>query len=263
MTSYLNLLDKILQQGVLREDRTGTGTLSLFGHQMRFDLSQSFPLLTTKKVHLHSVIHELLWMLSGDTNIQYLKDHRVRIWNEWADDKGNLGPVYGAQWRSWKKPNGEILDQISHTIHQIKTHPYSRRHLVVAFNPGELDEMALPPCHAFFQFYVSENRLSCQMYQRSADVFLGLPFNIASYSLLTMMMAQVCGLQFGEYIQTIGDAHLYMNHISQAKLQLTRQPKPLPSMQIEKQKSIFDYRIEHFKLLNYDYHPRIPAEVSV
>ena len=263
MTSYLNLLDRILKQGVLREDRTGTGTLSLFGHQMRFDLSQSFPLLTTKKVHLHSVIHELLWMLSGDTNVRYLQKHRVRIWNEWADADGNLGPVYGAQWRSWKKPNGEILDQISHTVRQIKNHPHSRRHVVVAFNPGELDEMALPPCHAFFQFYVSNNRLSCQMYQRSADVFLGLPFNIASYSLLTMMMAQVCGLQFGEYIQTIGDAHLYTNHVSQAKLQLTRQPKPLPSMQIEKQESIFNYRIEHFKLLNYDHHPRIPAEVSV
>ena len=263
MKPYLQLLSKVLNEGHQRKDRTGTGTLSLFGCQMRFDLSKSFPLLTTKKVHLHSVIHELLWMLSGSTNIDYLQENKVRIWNEWADEKGNLGRVYGAQWRSWKKPNGEALDQISSVIRQIKSNPYSRRHLVVAFNPGEIEDMALPPCHAFFQFYVSQGRLSCQMYQRSADIFLGLPFNIASYSLLTLMTAKVCGLEPGEYIQTIGDAHLYLNHIPQALTQLKREPLPPPQMETAVLPSIFDYRFEHFKLLNYNHHPRIQAQVSV
>lgn len=263
MKSYLDLLDKVLNEGAQQTDRTGTGTLSIFGHQMRFNLSKGFPLLTTKKIHLQSIIHELLWMLSGQTNIKYLKEKGVRIWNEWADPDGNLGRVYGAQWRSWRKPNGQTLDQISNVIHQIKTNPSSRRHLVVAYNPGEIDEMALPPCHAFFQFYVSKEKLSCQLYQRSADIFLGLPFNIASYSLLTMMVAQVCGFQPGEYVQTLGDAHLYLNHIPQATLQLKRTPLPLPQMEIQPEKSIFDYKMENFKLKNYHPHPRIPAEVSV
>ena len=263
MVSYLNLIQKVLKEGVYREDRTGTGTISIFGHQMRFNLSQSFPLLTTKKVHLPSIIYELLWILKGDTNIQYLKDNNVRIWNEWADEKGDLGRVYGAQWRSWRKPNGETLDQITSVIQQIKTNPYSRRHLVVAYNPGEIEEMALPPCHAFFQFHIAKGTLSCQLYQRSADIFLGLPFNIASYSLLTMMIAQVCNLKLGEYIQTIGDAHIYMNHIPQLREQLKREPRPLPKMHIEPQACIFDYKIEHFRLNDYNPHPRIRAEVSV
>ena len=263
MVSYLNLLQKVLKEGVQREDRTGTGTIGIFGHQMRFDLSESFPLLTTKKVHLRSIIHELLWILKGDTNIQYLKENKVRIWNEWADENGDLGRVYGAQWRSWRKPNGETLDQITSVIEQIKTNPYSRRHLIVAYNPGEIEEMALPPCHAFFQFYVAEGKLSCQLYQRSADIFLGLPFNIASYSLLTMMIAQTCDLQFGEYVQTLGDAHIYVNHIPQVQEQLSREPRSLPKMNIERQKSIFDYKIEHFHLSDYNPHPRIQAEVSI
>lgn len=263
MQIYLDLLQKVLDEGVERKDRTGTGTLSIFGHQMRFDLSRNFPLLTTKKVYLRGIIHELLWILSGDTNIQYLKDNKVRIWDEWADEKGDLGRVYGAQWRSWKKPNGQTLDQISNLIQQIKSNPTSRRHLVVAFNPGELDQMALPPCHAFFQFYVANNRLSCQLYQRSADIFLGLPFNIASYSLLTMMIAQVCDLEYGEYIQTIGDGHLYLNHIPQARLQLKRKPKSLPQMKVAKLSNLFDYRCHHFELTDYKPHPRIQAEVSV
>ena len=263
MQVYLQLLDRVLSEGVQKTDRTGTGTLSVFGHQMRFDLSKSFPLLTTKKVHLPAIIHELLWMLSGQTNIQYLKDHNVRIWNEWADKEGELGRVYGAQWRSWKTPGGQTIDQISCVVEQIKTNPHSRRHLVVAYNPGELDEMALPPCHAFFQFYVAGGRLSCQLYQRSADIFLGLPFNIASYSLLTLMIAQVCGLKPGEYIQTLGDAHLYLNHLPQAKLQLSRMPLELPQMEIQPAPSLFDYKIENFKLKNYQSHPRISAEVSV
>ena len=263
MVNYLQLLNKILDEGMYREDRTGTGTLSLFGSQMRFDLSKNFPLLTTKKVHFHSILHELLWMLSGDTNIKYLKENNVRIWNEWADSSGSLGRVYGAQWRSWKKPNGETLDQISNVIQQIKDNPYSRRHLVVAYNPGEIEEMALPPCHAFFQFYVVDGKLSCQLYQRSADVFLGLPFNIASYSLLTLMTAQVCRLQPGEYIQTIGDAHLYLNHIPQAQVQVKRIPRVLPQIKIQAQSSIFDYRPHHFELSHYDPYPRIQAEVSV
>jgi len=263
MVSYLQLLNKLLDEGVYRTDRTGTGTLSIFGYQIRFDLSKSFPLLTTKQVHFHSILHELLWMLSGDTNIKYLKENNVHIWDEWADSNGDLGRVYGAQWRCWRKPNGETLDQISHVIRQIKEKPCSRRHLVVAYNPGELEEMALPPCHAFFQFYVVNGKLSCQLYQRSADVFLGLPFNIASYSLLTLMMAQVCHLQPGEYIQTIGDAHLYLNHIPQAQIQVKRIPRTPPQIKIQTQPSIFDYRAHHFELTHYDPHPRIRAEVSI
>ncbi len=263
MQPYLQLLKKVLETGTLRQDRTGTGTKSIFGHQMFFDLSQGFPLLTTKKVHLRSIIHELLWFLKGDTNIQYLKDNNVRIWNEWADEKGNLGRVYGAQWRNWQKPDGKSLDQISQVIENIKKNPYSRRHIVLAFNPGELDQMALPPCHAFFQFYIAHNRLSCQLYQRSADLFLGVPFNIASYSLLTMMTAQVCGLAPGVFVHTFGDVHLYLNHIEQAREQLKRKPKSLPVMEIQPEKSIFDYKYESFKLINYDPHPAIKAEIAV
>ncbi|MCB0377082.1 MAG: thymidylate synthase [Bdellovibrionales bacterium] len=263
MKSYLNLLEHILEKGEEKSDRTGTGTLSVFGHQTRYPLDR-FPLLTTKKVHLKSVIHELLWFLSGDTNIKYLKDNKVRIWDEWADEDGNLGPVYGAQWRSWKTPDGDSIDQISNLIEQIKTNPNSRRHLVIAFNPGELDKMALPPCHAFFQFYVSGDKLSCQLYQRSADVFLGVPFNIASYSLLTMMVAQVCGLKAHEFIHTLGDAHLYLNHLEQAKLQLSRTPKPLPIMKINPDiKNIFDFTYDDFELVEYDPYPTIKAQVSV
>ena len=263
MQAYLQLLKKVLENGTIRQDRTGVGTKSIFGHQMFFDLSKGFPLLTTKKVHLRSIIYELLWFLKGDTNIRYLKDHNVNIWDEWADEKGDLGRVYGAQWRSWQKPNGETLDQISTLIKNIKEAPYSRRHLVVAFNPGELEQMALPPCHAFFQFYVADNSLSCQLYQRSADLFLGVPFNIASYSLLTMMIAQVCNLKPGFFIHTFGDVHLYLNHIEQANKQLKRQPKHLPSMEIQLVDSLFDYKYEHFKLMNYDPHPTIKAEIAV
>ena len=263
MTNYLELLQDILNTGEKKSDRTGTGTLSVFGRQLRFDLSEKFPLLTTKKVHFRSIVYELLWFLSGDTNIKYLNDHNVNIWNEWANDEGELGRVYGAQWRSWRKPNGEALDQISEVIKNIKENPHSRRLIVVAFNPGELDQMALPPCHAFFQFYVGKGTLSCQMYQRSADVFLGLPFNIASYSLLTLMTAQACGLKPKEFIHTIGDAHLYLNHTHQARLQLTRKPYPLPIMEVASLPSIFDYRMEHFKLTGYKSHPHIKAPVSV
>ena len=261
---YLDLMEKILNHGDFREDRTGTGTKAIFGHQMRFDLSTSFPLLTTKKLHLRSIIHELLWFIKGETNIQYLKENKVRIWDEWADDKGNLGPIYGAQWRSWKTPDGETIDQISNVINQIKENPTSRRHLVVAFNPGELDKMALPPCHAFFQFFVASGKLSCQLYQRSADVFLGAPFNIASYSLLTMMMAQVCGLAPGEFVHTLGDTHLYSNHLEQAKTQLQRTPRPFPKMMINPEvKEINDFVFEDFQLIDYDPHPHIKAEVAV
>lgn len=264
MQVYHQLLKKILDEGVEKSDRTGTGTKSIFGHQMRFDLSKGFPLVTTKKVHLKSIIYELLWFLRGDTNIGFLKENKVSIWDEWADESGNLGRVYGAQWRSWRTPDGGTVDQIQNVLEQIKTNPNSRRLLVVAFNPGELDQMALPPCHAFFQFYVAEGKLSCQLYQRSADVFLGVPFNIASYALLTMMMAQVCDLQPGEFIHTLGDAHLYLNHIEQAKLQLTRTPRPLPRMWLNPEvKDLFAFRYEDFKLENYDPHPRIQAEVSV
>lgn len=263
MTNYLELLQDILNTGEQKPDRTGTGTLSVFGRQLRFDLSEKFPLLTTKKVHFRSIVYELLWFLRGDTNIKYLNDHNVKIWNEWADNKGELGRVYGAQWRSWRKPNGETLDQISEVIKNIKENPHSRRLIVVAFNPGELDQMALPPCHAFFQFYVSQGKLSCQLYQRSADVFLGVPFNIASYSLLTLMVAQVCGLKPGEFVHTFGDVHLYLNHVQQAKEQLSRATKPLPVLQLNPAPSIFDYQYENFKLIDYNPHPTIRAPISV
>jgi thymidylate synthase len=264
MQTYLNLLQHILDHGVDKEDRTGTGTLSVFGYQMRFDLKAGFPLLTTKKVHLRSILHELLWFLKGDTNIKYLTDNKVSIWNEWADDQGNLGRVYGAQWRSWQAPDGRHIDQIKNVIEQIQNNPDSRRLLVVAYNPGELNQMALPPCHAFFQFYVAKGELSCQLYQRSGDTFLGVPFNIASYALLTMMVAQVCNLKLGEFVHTLGDAHLYSNHLDQARLQLTRTPRKLPTMKINPDiKSIFDFKFEDFELLNYDPHPAIKAEVAI
>ena len=257
-------MQKILDEGTPKSDRTGTGTLSLFGHQMRFDLSRSFPLLTTKKVHLKSIIFELLWFLKGDTNVQYLQDNGVRIWNEWANENGDLGRVYGAQWRDWRNSRGETVDQITNVIESIKKDPNSRRLLVVAFNPGELDQMALPPCHAFFQFYVANGKLSCQLYQRSADVFLGVPFNIASYSLLTLMMAQICQLKPGEFIHTLGDAHLYVDHLEQAKLQLNREPKPLPKMKLNpKVKDLFSFQFEDFELVEYDPYPPIRASVSV
>ena len=264
MRTYLDLMQKVLESGNDREDRTGTGTLSLFGHQMRFDLGEGFPLVTTKKVHTKSIIHELLWFLKGDTNVKYLTDNKVTIWNEWADKNGDLGRVYGAQWRHWKRPDGGELDQIKEVVKSLKENPASRRHLVVAFNPGEIDQMALPPCHAFFQFYVAKGKLSCQLYQRSADIFLGVPFNIASYALFTMMMAQVCGYEPGEFIHTLGDAHLYRNHLDQARLQLTREPRPLPRMKLNPEiKDIFEFKYEDFELLNYDPHPAIKAEVAV
>lgn len=261
--AYLDLLEHILIHGEKKEDRTGTGTISIFGHQTRYPLDR-FPLLTTKKVHLKSIIHELLWFLSGDTNIQYLKENNVRIWDEWADERGDLGPVYGYQWRSWKTADGRTVDQIANVVEQIKNNPNSRRHLVVAFNPGDVDKMALPPCHAFFQFYVNGDKLSCQLYQRSADVFLGVPFNIASYALLTMMVAQVCGLKAHEFIHTLGDAHLYTNHLEQAKLQLSRDPKTPPLMTLNPDvKDLFSFKYEDFVLTEYDPHPRIQAQVSV
>jgi len=264
MQPYLDLLQTILDHGAKKVDRTGTGTLSIFGYQMRFDLTHGFPLLTTKKLHTKSIIYELLWFLKGDTNIKYLQDHGVRIWDEWADQNGELGPVYGSQWRSWKTAGGKTIDQISQVIQQIQTTPHSRRLIVSAWNPGEIDKMALPPCHALFQFYVVEGRLSCQLYQRSADVFLGVPFNIASYSLLTLMVAQVCNLQPGTFVHTFGDVHLYLNHIDQAKLQLSRQPYPLPELRINPQvKSIFDFNYQDFELCNYQAHPHIKAEVAV
>lgn len=264
MKQYLDLMRNVLDHGTAKEDRTGTGTLSVFGHQMRFDLREGFPLVTTKKTHLKSIIHELLWFLAGDTNVQYLKENKVRIWDEWAGPDGSLGRVYGAQWRHWRRPDGTELDQISEVVKSLKTNPDSRRHLVVAFNPGELDQMALPPCHAFFQFYVAGGRLSCQLYQRSADIFLGVPFNIASYSLLTMMMAQVCGYEAGDFVHTLGDAHLYRNHLDQARLQLSREPRPLPRMKINPAvKDIFGFKFEDFELVDYDPHPAIKAEVSV
>jgi thymidylate synthase len=264
MRQYLDLLQHILDHGQQKGDRTGTGTLSVFGYQMRFDLSEGFPLLTTKKLHLRSIIYELLWFLRGETNVQYLKNHGVRIWNEWADENGELGPVYGAQWRTWTVADGETVDQISAVIEQIKNNPDSRRLIVSAWNVGELEKMALPPCHALFQFYVQDGRLSCQLYQRSADVFLGVPFNIASYALLTMMVAQACQLQAGDFVHTFGDAHLYLNHIDQARLQLTRQPYPKPRMVISQDvQSIFDFKYEDFELLDYQSHPHIRAEISV
>lgn len=264
MKTYLNLLEHVMDHGTRKEDRTGTGTLSTFGYQMRFDLSDRFPLLTTKKVHLKSIIHELLWFLSGDTNIGYLKENKVRIWDEWADEQGNLGPVYGAQWRSWRGADGETVDQIQQVLEQIKTNPDSRRMIVSAWNVGELKNMALPPCHAFFQFYVADGKLSCQLYQRSADVFLGVPFNIASYSLLVMMMAQECGLKPGEFVHTLGDAHLYLNHLDQASEQLKRLPKKLPRMILNPEvKRTLDFRFEDFELVEYDPHPTIKAPIAV
>lgn len=264
MKQYLDLLSHILENGTTKTDRTGTGTKSVFGYQMRFNLNDGFPMVTTKKLHLKSIIHELLWFLKGDTNIAYLKENGVKIWDEWADANGDLGPVYGKQWRSWQGPNGEITDQISNVITTLKNNPDSRRIIVNAWNVGELSMMALTPCHALFQFYVADGKLSCQLYQRSADVFLGVPFNIASYALFTMMVAQVCDLQYGEFIHTFGDAHLYLNHLEQAELQLTRDPKPLPTMQINPDiKDIFSFRFEDFTLLNYNAHPHIKAEVSV
>jgi thymidylate synthase len=264
MRQYLDLMSHVLEKGAQKEDRTGTGTRSVFGYQMRFDLAEGFPLLTTKKLHLKSIIYELLWFLSGDTNIKYLREHGVNIWNEWADANGELGPVYGAQWRSWKTSDGRAVDQISQVIDQIKTNPDSRRLIVSAWNVGEIPKMALPPCHLLFQFYVADGRLSCQMYQRSADIFLGLPFNIASYALLTMMVAQVCDLEPGEFIITLGDAHLYSNHFEQARLQLTREPLTRPRMKINPSvHSIFEFNYDDFELTGYEPHPHIKAEVAV
>jgi thymidylate synthase len=264
MRQYLDLLQTILDHGIEKGDRTGTGTLSLFGYQTRFNLQDGFPILTTKKLHLKSIIYELIWFLRGDSNVKYLNEHGVRIWDEWADEKGNLGPVYGVQWRKWRTADGRIVDQISRVVDQIKTNPDSRRIIVNAWNPGEVEKMALPPCHLLFQFYVANGQLSCQLYQRSADVFLGVPFNIASYALLTMMMAQVCDLEPGEFVHTFGDVHLYSNHFEQARLQLTRQPYPLPQMKINPEvKSIFEFQYEDFELRNYQYHPHIKAAVAV
>jgi thymidylate synthase len=264
MKQYHDLLQHILDNGVTKEDRTGTGTISVFGYQMRFDLNEGFPVLTTKKLHLRSIIHELLWFLKGETNIQYLKDNNVSIWDEWADENGNLGPVYGSQWRSWPTADGRHIDQIKQVIDQLKNYPDSRRIIVSAWNVGEIENMKLPPCHAFFQFYVADGKLSCQLYQRSADTFLGVPFNIASYALLTMMMAQVCNLQLGDFVHTLGDAHLYSNHLEQAHLQLSRDFRPLPTMKINPEvKDIFDFKIEDFELVGYDPHPHIKAAVAV
>jgi thymidylate synthase len=264
MRQYLDLMERILKEGVEKRDRTGTGTLSVFGHQMRFDLAGGFPLVTTKKLHLKSIVHELLWFLAGDTNIKYLNDHGVRIWDEWADERGDLGPVYGQQWRSWPAPDGAAIDQIAHVVEMIKRSPDSRRLIVTAWNPAEVDKMALPPCHCLFQFYVAQGRLSCQLYQRSADTFLGVPFNIASYALLTMMVAQVTGFEAGEFIHTFGDAHLYLNHLEQAHLQLSRAPRRLPEMKLNPAvKDLFAFRFEDFELEDYAPHPHIKAAVAV
>ncbi len=264
MKQYLDLMQHVLDNGTQKHDRTGTGTISVFGYQMRFNLQEGFPMVTTKKLHLKSIIHELIWFLKGDTNIKYLKDNGVRIWDEWADENGNLGPVYGSQWRSWPTPNGGHIDQITQIINTIKNNPDSRRIIVSAWNVAEIENMALPPCHAFFQFYVADGKLSCQLYQRSADIFLGVPFNIASYALLTMMVAQVCGLAAGDFIHTFGDAHIYNNHLEQVKLQLSRDPKPLPTMKINPEvKDIFDFKFEDFELLNYEAHPHIKGIVAV
>ncbi len=264
MKQYLDLLDRILTEGIRKEDRTGTGTISVFGHQMRFNLDDGFPLLTTKKLHLKSIIYELLWFLRGDTNIKYLHDHKVSIWDEWADENGDLGPVYGHQWRSWPDYDGGTIDQIQQVVDQLKNNPNSRRMIVSAWNVAEVNKMALPPCHSLFQFYVADGRLSLQLYQRSADTFLGVPFNIASYALLLMMMAQVTGLKAGDFVHTTGDTHLYLNHLDQARLQLTREPRQLPVMRINPDvKSIFDFQYEDFLLEDYDPHPHIKAEVSV
>ena len=264
MRQYHDLLQHILDKGAVKEDRTGTGTRSVFGYQMRYDLNEGFPCVTTKKLHLRSIIHELLWFLKGDTNIAYLKENKVSIWDEWADENGDLGPVYGSQWRSWPTRNGESIDQIKGILKQIKETPDSRRIIVSAWNVGELSGMALPPCHAFFQFYVADNKLSCQLYQRSADTFLGVPFNIASYALLTMMIAQVCELELGDFVHTLGDAHLYSNHLDQARLQLQRDFRPLPEMKINPEiKDLFAFKYEDFELLNYDPHPHIKAAVAI
>lgn len=264
MRQYLELLHRILEEGTEKQDRTGTGTVSIFGHQMRFDLQEGFPLLTTKKLHLKSIIYELLWFLRGDTNVKYLQEHGVRIWNEWADENGDLGHIYGYQWRSWPRPDGTHLDQISQVIHDIRKSPDSRRLIVSAWNAGEIENMALAPCHTLFQFYVAGGRLSCQLYQRSADTFLGVPFNIASYALLTMMVAQVCGLQAGEFIHTLGDAHIYLNHIEQVRLQLSREPRTLPRMNLNPGvKDIFGFRYGDFELTGYNPHPHIKGDISV
>ena len=264
MKQYLDLLEKVLSEGAQKSDRTNTGTLSIFGHQMRFNLAEGFPLITTKKLHVRSIFHELLWFLSGDTNIQYLKDNGVSIWDEWADDKGDLGPVYGYQWRSWPKPDGGHIDQIASVLESLRTNPDSRRHLVVAYNPSDVDQMALPPCHSLFQFYVADNRLSCQLYQRSADIFLGLPFNIASYALLTHLFAQQLGLDVGDFVWTGGDVHLYSNHIEQAQEQIKRKPLPLPQLKFHRHPaSLFDYRFEDFEVINYEAAPHIKAPVAV
>ncbi len=264
MKQYHQLMQHVLDHGTHKQDRTGTGTLSVFGYQMRFNLADGFPMLTTKKLHLKSILHELIWFLKGETNIQYLKDNGVSIWNEWADEQGNLGPVYGSQWRSWPAPDGQSIDQISQVIQQIKNNPDSRRLIVSAWNVGVIPQMALPPCHAFFQFYVADGKLSCQLYQRSADIFLGVPFNIASYALLTHMVAQVCNLQVGEFIHTLGDAHLYTNHLEQAKLQLTRDFRDLPQLKMNPSiKDIFEFKFEDFSIEGYDPHPHIKAAVAV
>jgi len=264
MKQYLDLMRHVLERGHEKSDRTGTGTLSTFGWQMRFDLAAGFPLVTTKKVHLKSIIYELLWFLKGDTNVRWLQQHGVTIWDEWADAKGELGPVYGSQWRSWPVPGGGAIDQIAQVVNSIGTRPDSRRHIVTAWNPAEIDKMKLPPCHALFQFYVAQGRLSCQLYQRSADIFLGVPFNIASYALLTLMVAQVCDLKPGEFVHTLGDAHLYLNHLDQAKEQLLRSPRPLPRMRLDpKVKDIFGFRYEDFTLEGYDPHPAIKAQIAV
>ncbi len=264
MQPYLDLMRHVLEHGQRKSDRTGTGTLSVFGWQMRFDLARGFPLVTTKKLHTRSIIHELLWFLRGDTNIGYLKDNGVSIWDEWADADGDLGPVYGAQWRRWQAPDGRRIDQIAQLVEGLRRNPDSRRHIVSAWNPADVDRMKLPPCHALFQFYVADGRLSCQLYQRSADIFLGVPFNIASYALLTMMVAQVCGYRPGEFVHTFGDAHLYANHLDQARLQLSREPRPLPTMRLNPEvRDLLAFRFEDFRLEGYDPHPHIPAPVAV
>ena len=264
MKQYLNLIEKVMNEGVIKEDRTGTGTKSIFGYQMRFDLSKGFPCVTTKKLHMKSIIHELLWFLKGDTNIKYLKENGVSIWDEWADENGDLGNVYGYQWRSWPTPDGKHIDQIKNVIDTLKANPNSRRIIVSAWNVGEIEKMALPPCHAFFQFYVAQGKLSCQLYQRSADIFLGVPFNIASYALLTMMIAQVCNLKLGDFVHTLGDAHIYSNHFDQTNIQLSREPKDLPQMIINPNvQDIFKFKFNDFELINYECHPHIKAKVAV
>jgi len=264
MKQYIDLLNHVINNGTQKSDRTGTGTISVFGYQSRFDLAKAFPVLTTKKLHLKSIIHELLWFLTGDTNVKYLQEKGVRIWNEWADENGELGPVYGYQWRSWPTPDGRHIDQVTQVVNSIKNNPDSRRHLISAWNVGQIDQMKLPPCHLLVQFYVADGKLSCQLYQRSADIFLGVPFNIASYALLTLMMAQVCELKPGEFIHTLGDAHIYLNHMEQVKLQLCREPFPLPQMKINPEvKSIFDFKFEDFELTGYQSHPHIPGAVAV